>query len=196
MRLANDRTEHVYEGRVEIYHNGQWGTVCDDNWGLTNAVVVCKSLGYVSGSARTDAAFGEGSGPIWLDDVECSGDDQTLSDCAHPGWGVENCRHSEDASVICSGKWEVNCTNTVLWRHQLETFPRYWPLVRGIHRLPVDSPHKGKWTGSSVFCLICAWTNGWANNHDAGDLRRHRAHYDVTVMESCKWQFFSSMTTL
>ena len=61
-------------------------------------------------------------------------------------------------------------------------FPRYWHFVRGIHRSRVNSPHKGQWRGALVFSLICAWTNGWANNRDAGDLRRHHAHYDVTVM--------------
>ena len=59
----------------------------------------------------------------------------------------------------------------------MEIFPRYWPFVRGIHRSPVNSPHKGQWRG--------AWTNGWVNNRDAGDLRRHRAHYDDTVMRYC-----------
>ena len=64
------------------------------------------------------------------------------------------------------------------WKH----FPRYWPFVRGIHRSPVCSPHKGQWRGALMFSLICAWINGWVNNREAGDLRRHRAHYDVTVM--------------
>ena len=64
------------------------------------------------------------------------------------------------------------------WKH----FLRYWPFVRGIHRWPVNSPHKGKWRGALIFPLICAWTYSWANNGDAGDLRRHRAHYDVTLM--------------
>ena len=59
-------------------------------------------------------------------------------------------------------------------------FSRYWPFVRGIHRSPVNSPHKGQWRGA----LMCGWTNGWVNNGEAGDLRRHRAHYDVTVMEA------------
>ena len=63
-------------------------------------------------------------------------------------------------------------------------FPRYWPFVRGIHRLPVNFPHKGQWRGALMFCLICAWFNGWVNNGEAGDLRRHRVHYDVTVMFS------------
>ena len=82
----------------------------------------------------------------------------------------------------------LNSLNTILerakhddvikWKH----FPRYWPFVRGIHRSPVNSPHKGQWRGPLMFCLICTWINGWVNNRGAGDLRRHRAHYDVTVM--------------
>ena len=63
-------------------------------------------------------------------------------------------------------------------------FPRYWPFVRGIHRSPVNSPHKGQWRGALVFSLICAWINGQVNNREVGDLRRHRAHYDVIVMLS------------
>ena len=58
----------------------------------------------------------------------------------------------------------------------------YWPFVRGIHRSPVDSPHKGQWRGALIFSLISAWINGWANNRDAGDLRCQRAQYHVTVM--------------
>ena len=61
-------------------------------------------------------------------------------------------------------------------------FPRYWPFVRGIHRSPVNSPQKGQWCGALIFSLICVWINGWVNNREAGDLRRYRAHYDVTVM--------------
>ena len=64
------------------------------------------------------------------------------------------------------------------WKH----FPHYWPFVRGIHRSPVNSPHKGQWCLALMFSLIWAWINGWVNNREAGDLRRHRAHYEVTVM--------------
>ena len=71
---------------------------------------------------------------------------------------------------------------TSWWRHQMETFPRYWSFVRGIHRSPMNSPHKGQWRGALMFSLICAWINHWVNNREAGDLRRHRAHYDVIVM--------------
>ena len=69
--------------------------------------------------------------------------------------------------------------DVIKWKH----FPRYWPLVRGIHRSPVNSPHKGQWRGALMFSLICARINGWANNGDAGDLRCHRAHYDIIVMK-------------
>ena len=70
--------------------------------------------------------------------------------------------------------------DVIKWKH----FPRYWPFVRGIHRSPVHSPLKGQWRGALMFSLICAWINGWVNNRDAGDLRWHRAHYNVIVMVS------------
>ena len=68
------------------------------------------------------------------------------------------------------------------WRHQMETFSALLAIVHGIHRSPVNSPHRGQWRGASMFSLICAWINGWVNNREAGDLRRHRAHYEVTLM--------------
>ena len=68
--------------------------------------------------------------------------------------------------------------DVIKWKH----FPRYWPFVRGIHRSPVNSPHKGQWRGALMFSVICTWINGWANNREAGDLRRHRVHFDVTLM--------------
>ena len=68
--------------------------------------------------------------------------------------------------------------DVIKWRY----FPRYWPFVRGVHRSPVNSPHKGQWRGAFMFSLICVWINGWVNNREAGDLRRHRGHYDVIVM--------------
>ena len=71
------------------------------------------------------------------------------------------------------------------WRHKWEHFPRYWPFVRGIHRSSVNSPHKGQWRGALMLSLICAWINAWVNYREADDLRRHRTHYDVIVMD---WQ--------
>ena len=72
------------------------------------------------------------------------------------------------------------------WHHEMENFPRYWPFVQGIHWSPVNSPHKGQWRRALVFSLIFAWTNGWVNNRDAGDLRHHCTHYDVTVMKQAQ----------
>ena len=69
-------------------------------------------------------------------------------------------------------------------------FSRYWPFVRGIHRSPVNSQHKGQWLGALMFSLICVWINGWVNNREAGDLRRHHAHYDVIVMPREMWLWF------
>ena len=71
-----------------------------------------------------------------------------------------------------------NHDDVIKWKH----FPRYWPFVRGIHRPPVNSPHKGQWRGALMFTLICARIKGWVNNREAGDFRRYRGHYDVTVM--------------
>ena len=68
--------------------------------------------------------------------------------------------------------------DVIKWKH----LPRYWPFVRGIHRSPVNSPHKGQWRGALMFTLSCARINGWVNNREAGDLRRHHGHYDVIVM--------------
>ena len=66
----------------------------------------------------------------------------------------------------------------IKWKH----FACYWPFVRGIHRSLVYCPHKGRWRGALMFCLICTWTNGWVSSRDASDLRGHRMHYGVTVM--------------
>ena len=73
--------------------------------------------------------------------------------------------------------------DVIKWNH----FPRYWPFVRRIHRSPVNSPHKGQWRGALMFSLICVWINGWVNNREAGDLRRYREHYDVTLMRNSSY---------
>ena len=97
--------------------------------------------------------------------------------------------------------------DVIKWKH----FPRYWPFVRGIHRSPVKSPHKGQWRGALIFSLMCAYLNVWVNTREAGDLRRYRLHYDVIVMlpkslymtgyrkdifdiTACKWSIWPSNT--
>ena len=83
----------------------------------------------------------------------------------------------------------------IKWKH----IPRYWRFVRGIHRNPVNCPHKGQWCGALMFTLSCARINGWVNNREAGDLRRHRAHYDVIVIRLvmlCLATFSSTVISL
>uniref|UniRef100_H3AZ39 SRCR domain-containing protein n=1 Tax=Latimeria chalumnae TaxID=7897 RepID=H3AZ39_LATCH len=100
--MANGK--HSCEGRVEIFHNGVWGTVCDDSWDMNDAKVVCKQLGCgVAVESKCCAYFGYGTGPILLDDVNCSGNELDLFACSNAGWGKHDCSQSKDASVICTG---------------------------------------------------------------------------------------------
>nr|XP_060625157.1 neurotrypsin-like [Anolis sagrei ordinatus] len=94
--------EKSFEGRVEVYHRGHWGTICDDHWDDKDAEVVCRQLGFRGiPKAVSWAYFGQGFGPILLDEVECSGNELSLEQCKKSGWGDHNCDHIEDAGVIC-----------------------------------------------------------------------------------------------
>ncbi|KFW10598.1 Deleted in malignant brain tumors 1 protein, partial [Eurypyga helias] len=105
LRLENGLSRCA--GRVEVFHHHQWGTVCDDGWSLAEAAVVCRQLGCGTAvSAPGSAHFGQGSGRIWLDNVNCTGMEATLSECQARPWGSNSCDHRKDASVVCSG-WGV-----------------------------------------------------------------------------------------
>ena len=100
---GGDHSRLISKGRVEVFYNGSWGTVCDDWWDLKDANVVCRQLGFPGAvAANKTAAFGRGEGDIWMDNVRCTGDESSLTECNHEGWGIENCGHDEDAGVICS----------------------------------------------------------------------------------------------
>lgn len=109
---------------MEVWHEGSWGTVCDDSWDINDAQVVCQQLGCGSAlKSLKEAKFGQGTGPIWLNEVKCKGNESSLFDCPAKSWGHSDCGHKEDAAVICSGEdtglklehlaakkgWEVKC---------------------------------------------------------------------------------------
>ncbi|XP_053318770.1 lysyl oxidase homolog 2 [Spea bombifrons] len=104
IRLAGEKRKHN-EGRVEVYYNGEWGTICDDDFSLYNAHIVCRELGYLEAvSWAPSSKYGKGEGRIWLDNVHCTGRESSIASCSSNGWGVTDCKHSEDVGVQCSDR--------------------------------------------------------------------------------------------
>jgi len=109
VRLVNVNNTGIggqYEGRIEILHNGTWGTICDHDWEYEDAQVACRSLGF-SGTvhAVTNAYYGRGTGRVWLDHVECTGSETNLMSCRHNNFESvdSDCwDHSNDAGVVCT----------------------------------------------------------------------------------------------
>eukprot|EP00057_Strongylocentrotus_purpuratus_P008659 XP_011663133.1 PREDICTED: CUB and sushi domain-containing protein 1-like isoform X2 [Strongylocentrotus purpuratus] len=100
VRLIGGQT--ALEGRVEVFFDGSWGTVCDDGWDLNDASVICRMLGFQTAvRAVGSAEYGEGAGSIILDNVQCLGTERNLAECPHNGYEIHNCGHNEDAGAVC-----------------------------------------------------------------------------------------------
>ena len=105
VRLINGSTER--EGRVEVLYKGEWGTVCDDDFDILDANVICRMLGFpgaVSAEINGRFAAGNSSQTVLLDDLWCSGKEASVASCSFRGWGSHDCTHSEDAGVVCKEK--------------------------------------------------------------------------------------------
>ena len=90
-----------------MYFNNQWGTVCRNGWSNQDAKVICRQLGYPEGNHQSlvngieYGYYGEGTGEIWLDDVDCTGTENSITECSHNGWANHDCGHNEDPGVVC-----------------------------------------------------------------------------------------------
>ena len=106
LRLVDGPSE--IEGRIEVYYDGEWGTMCDDSFHYRDGNVICRQLGYEAAAALFyRARFGQGEGPIWIDQIACDDSDDSILDCRHNGWGINDCSHREDAGVRCRRKVPV-----------------------------------------------------------------------------------------
>ena len=102
-----------FGGRLEVYYNNEWGTVCDDSWDSSDATVACRQMGFVGVSDSDGSQFGSGasSQSIWLDDVSCNGSESQLIDCSHAGIGLHDCFHREDVGIVCTNG-ELGCNDS------------------------------------------------------------------------------------
>ncbi|XP_041103155.1 lysyl oxidase homolog 3A-like isoform X2 [Polyodon spathula] len=153
VRLAGFPRKHN-EGRIEVFYNEEWGTICDDDFSTENAHVLCRHLGFISATGWTHSSkYGRGAGKIWLDNVQCSGSEKSIADCRSRGWGNSDCTHDEDAGVICKderlpGFMESNVIEEVEERvEEIRLRPlgamakKRLPITEGI----VEVKYKGSW---------------------------------------------------
>ncbi|XP_021168080.2 lysyl oxidase homolog 3B isoform X2 [Fundulus heteroclitus] len=155
VRLAGYPRKHN-EGRIELFYKGEWGTICDDDFSIANANVLCRQLGFVSATGWTHSAkYGKGQGKIWLDNVLCNGGEKSIELCTSRGWGNSDCTHDEDAGVVCKderipGFVDSNIIDAQVDERKLEevrlrpvvaTAKKKMPITEGV----VEVKHKDGW---------------------------------------------------
>ena len=120
---------HPRQGRLEVYHNSTWGTVCDDYFTTSAARAVCNSLGFgYAGYKRNAINYGLGTGRIWLDNVRCNGSKRHFSECFHSEWGVHNCGHDEDIAVLCFGNWTSDDDHSYIYDYSHDIAFAFFPI--------------------------------------------------------------------
>uniref|UniRef100_A0A663MBM6 protein-lysine 6-oxidase n=1 Tax=Athene cunicularia TaxID=194338 RepID=A0A663MBM6_ATHCN len=149
------------EGRLEVLYQGHWGTVCDDGFDFHAATVACRQLGYTAAVTWTHSAtYGQGEGPIWLDNVRCGGSEGSLAECIHNGWGTSDCHHGEDAGVVClEQRLPGSPPQATTPGHQGEVSGGPWgcPLSMPVTEGAVEVKHNGRWR------QVC--DAGWTRNN-------------------------------
>uniref|UniRef100_UPI00358F0BE0 lysyl oxidase homolog 3 n=1 Tax=Myxine glutinosa TaxID=7769 RepID=UPI00358F0BE0 len=142
----------LYEGRVEVLHNGEWGTVCDDDFTMSIANVVCRELGFVGANSWSHSAkYGRGVGKIWLDNVYCAGSEKSIHNCHSRGWGVADCSHNEDVGVICNEVRSKTASKSNIIEHDARVEDvRLRPIGSARGHLPVihgvlQVQQRGRW---------------------------------------------------
>lgn len=101
VRLVNG----PFSGRLEVFHGGEWGTVCDDGWDLSDASVVCRELGYWNAKAiKNSSVSGQGTGPVWVRNAQCTGEETSLRSCPSMVWQSQTCSHDRDVGIVCRGR--------------------------------------------------------------------------------------------
>ncbi|XP_066575806.1 lysyl oxidase homolog 3A isoform X3 [Amia ocellicauda] len=197
-RLAGYPRKHN-EGRIEVFYNEEWGTICDDDFSLENALVLCKQLGFISATGWSHSAkYGKGAGRIWLDNVQCSGSEKSIGDCKSRGWGNSDCTHDEDAGVVCKDERlpgfvesnvidqvEENRVEEVRLRPVVATAKKRMPITEGI----VEVKYKDGWAqicdvdwnskNSRVICGMMGFPNERKANRNFYKLytARQQNHY-------------------
>ncbi|KAM9134504.1 LOW QUALITY PROTEIN: lysyl oxidase homolog 4 [Pangshura tecta] len=165
VRLAGSRSQ-AGEGRLEVLYAGQWGTVCDDDFDIHVASVACRELGFESAVTWAHSAkYGQGEGPVWLDNLRCTGTERSLAECHSNGWGVSDCHHGEDAGVVCSarhpsGPRALGPAPGLQGRRLEEVRLKpvlAWAKLRVLSEGVVEVKHEGRWR------QVC--DAGWTRNN-------------------------------
>ncbi|TFK01285.1 Lysyl oxidase-like protein 4 [Platysternon megacephalum] len=160
VRLAGARSQ-AGEGRLEVLYDGQWGTVCDDDFDIHVASVACRELGFESAVTWAHSAkYGQGEGPVWLDNLRCAGTERSLAECESNGWGVSDCHHGEDAGVVCSARAPEpapSLQGRKLEEVRLKPVLAWAKLSLPVSEGVVEVKHEGRWR------QVC--DAGWTRNN-------------------------------